>query len=387
MWFSPGPVLDTPPPVPGRGRGRPYRHGVYEFAGPATLVVVGLWIAYLVPHKLRHRQQLLESRTEDRFSEALRVLAVTGPAGSTRRQRADVARGIRPDCGPTADKRAGLLTARTGTPTAGRDRGGAEVDRPHGIQEGISADAARRIAQLHAAHAAATARRGAAARRRGVLAGTLAALTLITWVVVAATAVPLVAGLVPTVLLAGVVGLGRHAVVQGQEAEAEWHRRIAAATAAQERLPRLGRVGASGRAVRPSTTETQSIARVTESTPARSSRVWSGGREGDTWSPVAVPKPTYTTKAPARRREPAPLGDVEGSTAVRVAPRVERETASPAAAEETAAAPAAATGEPAATAQPTPAATAGPAPTPSAGEPSGSIDLNAVLARRRAAGQ
>jgi len=77
------------------------------------------------------------------------------------------------------------------------------------------------------------------------------------------------------------------------------------------------------------------------------------------WSPVRVPKPTYTMKAPAPRREPAPLGeaDAEASTARRPADAPTTvETA-----------PAEVTEPPALT--------------------TGSIDLNAVLARRRAAGQ
>ena len=54
-----------------------YRRDVNDLAGPVALALVGLWVAYLVPHKLRYRQQLLESRADDRFSEALRVVAVT----------------------------------------------------------------------------------------------------------------------------------------------------------------------------------------------------------------------------------------------------------------------------------------------------------------------
>jgi hypothetical protein len=252
---------------------------VYEFAGPAALVVVGLWIAYLVPHKLRHRQQLLESRTDDRFSDALRVLAVTGPEGSGRRRRAEVAGGVRQDCGPV-EKRAGLLTPGTGSRLATTERGGAEVDRPHGTQDRIGADAARRAAQLQAAHAAATARRGAAARRRGALAGVLLAATVVGWVVAGVTALGVLAGVVPTVLLAGVLGLGRRAVVQGRLAEDEWQRRIDEATAPlRERAARPGRQGAAGRAVHPSLTETQAIERVRADAPVRTStRVRDGGR-------------------------------------------------------------------------------------------------------------
>jgi hypothetical protein len=374
---------------------------VYEFAGPAALVVVGLWIAYLVPHKLRHRQQLLESRTDDRFSDALRVLAVTGPDGSDRRRRADVARSVRWDCGPV-EKRVGLLTPGTGNRIAGTDRGATDVDRPHGTQDRIGADAARRVAQLHGAHAAATARRGAAARRRGALAGALLVATVAGWVVVGVTALGVLAGVVPTLLLAGVLGLGRRAVVQGRAAEDEWERRIAEASAPlRERAARPGRQGARGRAVRPSITDTQAITRVRADLPARTStRVQDGGREGDTWSPVAVPAPTYTMKASAPRREPAPLGEVEGSTQaapVRRSVTTPDEAAAPAAvvpeeAVPTTARTASTTPEPAAAgsgereATPVPAAEAG-TTVPATDQPTGSIDLNAVLARRRAVGQ
>jgi hypothetical protein len=353
-------------------------------------VVVGLWIAYLVPHKLRHRQQLLESRTDDRFSAALRVLAVTGPEGSGRRQRADVARAVRPDCAREDQKRTGLLHAGTGAPvvtTPGADNGGSDVDRPHGTQDRIGADAVRRAATLHAAHAAATARRGAAARRRGAIAGVLAAATAVTWVLVAVTATPLLAAVAPSVLLVSVVGLGRRAVVQGQQAEAEWQRRIAEAAEQARRsvAARPGRVSAGGRAVRASATETQAIPQVKAETD-RAGRVWSGGREGDSWSPVPVPAPTYTMKASAPRREPAPLGEVEGSTAVRPA------AATPTTGAEQPAAATAAAEKPAAeqtAAQQT--ASAGTPVAPGAavqadGAPTGSIDLDAVLARRRASG-
>ncbi|QZN86290.1 hypothetical protein [Cellulomonas sp. C5510] len=367
---------------------------MYEFAGPTALVVVVLWIAYLVPHKLRHRQQLLESRTDDRFSDALRVLAVTGPAGSGRRRRADVARGVRPDCGPV-DKRAGLLTPGTGTRLAGTDRGATDVDRPHGTQDRVGADAARRAAQLQAAHAAATARRGAAARRRGALAGALLLASAAGWVVVAATAVGVLAGLVPTVLLATVLGLGRHAVVQGQAAEAEWERRIAAAhETARARTTRPARSHAAGRAVHPSSADTQAITRVRADQAPAGRPVRDGGREGDTWSPVAVPRPTYAMKAPAPRREPAPLGEVEGSThaaPVRT-PVADRDLAPAAADGPVAGAASSAAERPAETGASTAAvdtgASAAAAPAPAAPEvPTGSIDLDAVLARRRAAGE
>jgi hypothetical protein len=86
-------------------------------------------------------------------------------------------------------------------------------------------------------------------------------------------------------------------------------------------------------------------------------------------------------KAPAPRREPAPLGDVEGSTHAAPAARPATEdVAVPEAPAGTAA--------PAAEATPAEAAAAATGTTePATAEPSGSIDLNAVLARRRAAGE
>ncbi|RMI12452.1 hypothetical protein EBM89_08725, partial [Cellulomonas triticagri] len=226
----------------------------------------------------------------------------------------------------------------------------------------------------------------------------LVALTVAGWAVAGLTALGVLAGVVPTVLLAGVLGLGRRAVVQGQAAEVEWQRRITEAEAPlRERAARPGRKGAAGRAVRPSLDDTQAITRVRADQVA-SSRSGDGGREGDSWSPVAVPRPTYATKAAAPRREPVPLGTVEGST--HDAPARRSVTERPAAQEtvaETSGVPATPVADvpagPEETPVPAPAAVATPEvaepvadTAPAAEEPTGSIDLDAVLARRRAAG-
>lgn len=327
----------------------------YQPTGVVALAVAALWIAYLVPHKLRYRHQLLESRTDDRFSGALRVLAVAHPKGRAGREAAARA-GANGDCGPTADTRVGLLTPGRGVPllTAGRG-GGTAVDRPHGTQDRISADAARRAAQRRAAHAAAVARRGAAARRRAALALVLLVATAAGWAVVGLTAVTVVAAIVPSVLLTGVLLLGRRAVVAGRAADAEWEARRHEAPPATGSVPLVRNPPAAapargsavkGRAVHPSEAHTEVFARIVENVEGSGSRapMSSAGRpvtgaipvvkktqtgaqpvvaaptaaqpDGEPWSPVPVPRPTYTTKAAAPRREPAPLGDVEGSTAV-----------------------------------------------------------------------
>ena len=183
-----------------------------DLAGPVALALVGLWVAYLVPHKLRYRQQLLESRADDRFSEALRVVAV-----SDRRNRLEVV------SGPPVSSTAGLLTPGKGLPVAtGSATGGTTVDRPHGTQDRITADAARRAAQARAARAASVARRGAAARRRALLAGFLLVATVVGWAAVGL--IPLVtwvAGVAPTVLLGSVLASRFSTVPTGSYDEAE----------------------------------------------------------------------------------------------------------------------------------------------------------------------
>jgi hypothetical protein len=364
-------------------------------AGVLTLAVAVLWVAYLVPQKLRHRQQLLEARTDDRFSGALRVLAVTDrPGRSARRSDPRPRSGATPDCAASADKRVELLTPGRGVPlamTRGAN-GGSVVDRPHGTQDRLSADAARRIAQQRAAHAAAVARRGAAARRRAVLAVTLLVVSVAGWSVVGLTAVTVTAGVVPSVLLAGVLVLGRRAVVAGHTADDEWERRRRESALAPAR-PSAHAPAVTGRAVRPSDSHTEVFARILDQVEPRSTDAAPSATTGSTsvvrrsardaaeradeqeWSPVPVPRPTYTMKASAPRREPAPLGEVEGSTELRAAPVASSDAGS---------------------------ATSGPdnvAPTvekPAAPvrdrlevpvTATGSINLDEVLARRRAAGE
>ncbi|MBO9553208.1 hypothetical protein [Cellulomonas sp.] len=415
-----------------------------DLAGPVALALVGLWVAYLVPHKLRYRQQLLESRADDRFSEALRVVAVT--RRRTRRGVPVHVRSADSTDGTATGRMPGLLTPGKGLPVlpAGSATGGTTVDRPTATESRITAEAARRAAQARAARAASVARRAAAARRRGLLAGILVVATVVGWTVAGiAPAVTWVAGAVPTALLTGVVVLGRRAVLAGRAADAAWEARVAEErragsaprtgatrvvapagapssrpiTGATPRVPERRTAPSStttsstttssattnaapttaattdaphalvtGRAVHPSDARTEVFAAIVADhgepeaeTPARHAAT--GGvpvvrlttRAQDTsspeadaeadeaasdeaWSPVPVPRPTYTMKATAPRREPAPLDNLEGSTAVRAT----EQTAAP---EETTEVV-----EPVA-------------------ETTGSIDLNAVLAKRRAAGE
>ena len=312
-------------------------------AGLVTLAVVGLWGAYLMPHRLRHRQQLLDARIDDRHSGALRVLAVADRPRrrSPRRERSTpVLLTASTDCSTAAEQRVRLLTPGRGIPlgTSGGANGGMAVDRPHGTQDRISADAARRAAQQRAAHAAAVARRGAAARRRAVLALALLVASVAGWTVAGLTSVTLLAGVAPTVLLGSVLVLGRRAVVSGHAADAEWERRLHEHALPPARAT-VQSPAVTGHAVRPSEAHTEVFARILDNVEGPASTATPSAASGtipvvrassradgadsdaqasadeDAWSPVPVPRPTYTLKASAPRREPAPLGDVEGSTA------------------------------------------------------------------------
>jgi hypothetical protein len=132
----------------------------------------------------------------------------------------------------------------------------------------------------------------------------------------------------------------------------------------------------TGRAVHPSDASTEVFARIVEDKgesegPVRHASTGqvpvvrrsvsertteASGEEDEAWSPVPVPRPTYTMKAEAPRREPVPLENLEGSTATRAA-----EADAPSDAER--------------------------APLEAPVETTGSIDLNAVLAKRRVAGE
>lgn len=319
---------------------------MYSPAGLAALGVVGLWLAYLVPHRLRHRQQLLESRTDDRYSGSMRVLAVADRDAD--RHRVPPVR--------TASATA-LLTPARGT----RVVGGEDMDRPHESHERRSVDAARRIAQRHAQRAALLARRRAAARRRLVLVVALLALTVGGWTAVGLGAIGATFAAVPSVLLVATLGLGRAAVVSAQRGDAAWAAEQAALERAARPVERRTGPVVTGRAVHGNDEDTLVIEKVVDEEPRAA--------DDDTWQPVPVPRPTYTLKSPAPRWEPAPLEVSERSavTAARVEVPVPEKPAASLAPE----------------ASPAPEANPGAEPSPAAVN----LDLDAILARRRAVGE
>lgn len=218
------------------------------------------------------------------------------------------------------------------------------------------------------------ARRAAAARRRALLTVTLLLLTAVTGVLAATTALSALFVLAPAALLLAVLALGRRAVRANARADAAWEareraRRAAAAASDDVRLAGrpapVVRPRVTGRAVKSSQSHTQMIARVrppgegagssepaasepslerarlvatisapraaSSAAPAGAGAAASTARErgssaatseapasatpvqtaaaGDSteWTSVPVPRPVYTMKSAAPRWEPAPL--------------------------------------------------------------------------------
>ncbi|WP_251150528.1 hypothetical protein [Cellulosimicrobium sp. Marseille-Q4280] len=430
-------------------------------SGIVALAVVLLWLGYYVPHRVQHRQQLLEARTEDRFSGALRVLSVAGRGLGTPERLVPTLDGtLAVAAAPTGGGRAllgsapGATQRTTGTEgtagttsttsTARSDRSdgrthdevedameiSGSASSPRGAVPDVGRPSTSRLALLE--------RRAAAARRRLALTVVLLLASVAVWVVVGLGLVAWWAGVVPTALLALVLVLGRRAVLSAQRADAAWlAERRAEARAARGTVagspaaPRNVRPRVTGRAVHGSQLSTQMIPRVTAkdlaragataaadsaaatvATPGGSGRgtsragsstprtdddpaegssarpekrdevpttVVAGTAEtteqtedrvpsGRAWDPVPVPRPTYTMKPTAPRREPAPLAEDETS---------------PAAVRPAAAGTAAAVPMPERTAAPERAE--GDAQKPST-ETLG-LALDEILARRRAAGQ
>jgi hypothetical protein len=274
------------------------------------------------------------------------------------------------------------------------------VERPHATQGRVGADAARLAAQQRAGHAAAVARRGAAARRRAVLTAALLFCSVVGWAVVGLTTVTFIAGVAPTFLLGSVLVMGRRAVLAGQSADADFERRrhelpptVAAADARSQQRRTQPVVG---RAVHPSDAHTDVFERITaDLTAATVERISTAlgttdqsdaGIEDGSWEPVPVPRPTYTMKASAPHREPAPLTEEDFAPVV---VEVDLATAEPAT-EGSRTATAEQDGSRTAVTKDgtrTAAAPQGIILAPASATATGGIDLDAVLARRRASGQ
>ena len=321
-----------------------------EFAGWVALAIVVLILGYLLPAAIRSRQVVVDSRVADRFSEDLRVLATAGTSPTPQEQ---TSRGYlhRPRTESTED------TMHSPAP------------------QRLAAADARRAAAARATRAAAASRRAAAAARRLVLTLVLLAATAAAWVLVAVASAPLALAIVPSVLFLTVLVLGRRAAAQAKIADARLAEEIERARSADQ--ARATRVAATKAAREAEAPESKSSLRI-DVDPTRlleedaSATAVLDLPEGEGWTPVPVPAPMYTMKASAPRREVEPLAP-EAIAAQSVA-----------SAEDDGGAPASADSSPSAGVEVAPNASA---EAPVAAPAAPSVNLEAVLDRRRAVGE
>lgn len=331
-----------------------------------TVIVLG----YLVPHLVRHRDVMVESRVTDRFSAQMRLVTPETPSQPVA-YRAD-ARPLVHNPEVSRRRTEALAMIRPTTPVAHRVN-------------------ARELATARAARAAEISRRAAAARRRLTVAVALVLVTVGLVVGVAAGGLHWLSVLPSTLLLGAVAYTGRKAALVAARLDAKAWAEI---TRLDERLrmfrsdpppaveappsivPESSPAVAEGAdavadavadageaapvASQPPESFEQIVAgyqgrhvasRELEDEPPRHARTASLVESAETWTPVPVPLPTYTLKQEVPRRDVEPYADATGDDVDRVPLRP------------TSAAPA------------------------SAAEPvAPAFDLGSVLARRRAAG-
>jgi hypothetical protein len=249
---------------------------------PSSLVFVAIvvgWAVYLLPQWLRRRDAFGQSRARDRYSSTLRVLD----------------RRVRPSVGPST---APLLPDSSARRSAASD-GSVDADgRP-----------------VSAARLAPTAAQ-VAARRRLLVLSLIGSLAAATWALVTVTNISWLVALLPTglvlidllaLMISGRRRTVRRAGLLRDQRRAAVRRVITAAPAVV-----VPSVPVTSAAVTSSAHSAPVVARATVSSTERperaSARVERELVVGDgTWMPVPVPPPTYTLKATAPRPEPAPL--------------------------------------------------------------------------------
>jgi len=311
-------------------------------AGLAALALFVLVLGYWVPQRVRHRQQLLDTRLEDRFSEGLRVLAVAarGPVPAV--------------AGPAltaVDENVGLLTM-SGEHTSGeRISGGHQpikvpvpvrdsstsgasgapsssrpASRPAGRRAREETPMAPQPAGAHS-RIALLEERVRRARRRLRLTLALLVLSVAVWALVLGTSLAWFVGVLPTALLVVVLGLGRAAAASARRADSRWaaERRTAERQALHARAlaaggPRapVNRARVTGRAVHGPSTATQMIPQVSirvvdgvaEAVPATAR-----SQDVSSTTPVVEPAAEPTTPADASAGRTSSAGASAGRTA------------------------------------------------------------------------
>ncbi len=343
---------------------------------PSSLIfvaIIGVWAAYLVPHWTRRREDLSQSRTPDRFSDRARVLDPRsrplerpgGPSSGRLLVRGD-------DLLDTPDVPAatGEFPAVARTSRADVGEGWNDEFPPEGMYEAYAASletggptCARPASRPRQAVARRARDRYPAARRRAMVLGTLMLCTAVAWIGAVAYVLPVWPAMGMSLLLAVDLVLlravARQRLLVPRGTPALPARRTASASpetrsqpgarAARPRtggLPVLGQevAASAGQAVAPRTTaatenaDTQSVEvggrdQGKVAVPGADGAFDGGGTDaaatrpvgdvapasaetslppvvgalGEQWQPVPVPPPTYTLKPAVHRPAPPAL--------------------------------------------------------------------------------
>ena len=260
---------------------------------PSALIFVALavaWAVYLVPKALQHHDDAVRSRSVDRFSQTMRVLARREPVGR---------RGGRLVVGPQREAAAPVVTTKVSTRTETRTETVAEAVAPTvpdgsevASQAPLRHDAARPAPTAAQVRARREAANRAARRRRNVLATilllnvvvlALARFGVLSWWYAAGPAGLLVAWLVACRLM-----VKQERAAANRSVRPRRQRRSQPARPADEAVTEPDTSGITVVPVDDWTADTSSIpAAVVDPT---------------LWDPVPVTLPTYVTKPAAARR-------------------------------------------------------------------------------------
>lgn len=257
---------------------------VDQLSGIVLAVCAGALFLIVVSYLAKRRRGLVDSRTEDRFSADLRVLTVAHARREADRSHERESRTLAAG-GPRRGHVLSAATHRTRKETA--------MKRPYGVEDRAVARAHQRVAAQRQRLDDARARRAAAAKRRLLLTCVLLLGSVAGWVAVVVSALTWIVPMATTLLLGLVLVLGRRAAVAGQRFDAE--------TVADLKDAQEDAVEAQEQAMRRrrAPSEVADFAMVDPDMNVR--RVPQSAIGGDEWTPVPVPTPAYQLKARASR--------------------------------------------------------------------------------------
>jgi len=287
-------------------------------------------LAYVIPQRIKERTDYALVRTEDRYSDQMRVV------------RATAARVEQPHSRPSTNSGEVPLLATGATRAQIAALGEERMSRPSGPLERAAVSAQREAIALRGDRAVVLSERAATARRRAWVAGAAGLAALTGWVFVIFTPFSVVAATVITAAFAGIVAAGARAAAAQRRADSHLlkvAREVEAAATATQALHRVTVERAHGREAEPSDVETQAIRVVTAEdlaplavpaplpapelpavdaaaavAAAEEAAVWAD--ESSDWTPQPLPAPSYTLKPTVRPQYARPLteDDYAGSS-------------------------------------------------------------------------